>query len=69
METVTIEVKGMTCGACVAAVERVLHDLHGVEKVDVSLERGQATVDFDAAEVAEDDLRAAIEEAGYDVGA
>ena len=69
METITIKIKGMTCGACVAAVGRVLHGLHGVEKVDVSLDRGEATVEFDAAEVGEEDLQAAIEEAGYDVGA
>jgi copper chaperone len=67
METTTIKIKGMTCGACVAAVGRVLHAMHGVEKVDVSLERGEASIEFDRAEVAEEDLRAAIEEAGYDV--
>ena len=69
MTTTTIKIKGMTCGACVAAVGRVLHALHGVEKVDVSLERGEALVEFDGAEVADEDLRAAIEEAGYDVPA
>ena len=69
METITIRVKGMTCGGCVAAVGRVLHKLDGVEKVDVSLERGQASVEFDAARVGEEDLRAAIEDAGYDVDA
>ena len=67
METTTIKIKGMTCGACVAAVGRVLQALHGVEKVDVSLERGEALIEFDAAEVADEDLSAAIEEAGYDV--
>jgi len=67
METVTMKVKGMTCSGCVAAVGRVLHELGGVAKVDVSLERGEATVEFDRARVQETDLRAAIEDAGYDV--
>ena len=67
METITMKVKGMTCGGCVASVERVLRELEGVEKVDVSLEKGEASVAFDAAKVEREDLRAAIEDAGYDV--
>ena len=67
MNTTTINVKGMTCSGCVASVERVLHALDGVGKVDVSLERGEATVEFDATRVKLEDLHAAIEDAGYDV--
>ena len=67
MEAITLKVKGMTCGGCVAAVERVLSGLDGVATVGVSLDRGEATVEFDGARVAESDLRAAIEDAGYDV--
>ena len=67
MESTTIKVQGMTCGGCVASVERVLRALEGVGKVDVSLERAQATVEFDATRVKLGDLHAAIEDAGYDV--
>jgi copper chaperone len=67
METITMKVKGMTCGGCVAAVERVLRELDGVGRVEVSLERGEASVAFDAAKVEKEDLRAAVEDAGYDV--
>jgi Cu+-exporting ATPase len=35
--TVTIPVKGMTCAACVSAVEKALSDIGGVEKVTVNL--------------------------------
>lgn len=66
MENVTIKVNGMTCGGCVASVERVLHALDGVGKVDVSLANAEAKVEFDRARVSEDALRAAIEDAGYD---
>ena len=66
MDAVTLKVKGMTCGGCVASVERVLHELAGVEKVNVSLAAGEANVEFDPARVSEDDLRAAIEDAGYE---
>ena len=67
MDEITLKVKGMTCGGCVAAVERVLSALDGVGKVAVSLERGEAAVEFDEKRVSESDLSAAIEEAGYDV--
>lgn len=67
MESITLKVQGMTCGGCVASVERVLRGLDGVAKVGVSLERGEAAVEFDRARVSVEDLRGAIEDAGYDV--
>jgi copper ion binding protein len=69
METVTMNVKGMTCGGCVASVTRVLKAVPGVESVDVKLQPGQATVRYDASKVAVPRLKAAIEDAGYDVPA
>ena len=67
MQSVTMKVKGMTCGGCVASVERVLREVDGVGKVDVSLQRGEATVEYapERADVAK--LREAIEDAGFDV--
>jgi copper ion binding protein len=69
METVTMNVKGMTCGGCVASVTRVLKAVPGVESVDVKLQPGQATVRYDASKVELPRLKAAIEDAGYDVAA
>jgi copper chaperone len=66
METTTIKVKGMTCGGCVASVERVLRGLDGVGEVSVSLENGEAEVKFDLERVKPEALRSAIEDAGYD---
>ena len=69
METVTLNVLGMSCGGCVASVTRVLKAVPGVDQVDVKLNPGQATVRFDAAKVAVPALKEAIEGAGYDVAA
>ena len=69
METVTLNVKGMTCGGCVASVTRVLKAVPGVDAVDVKLQPGQATVRSDASKVDVPRLRAAIEGAGSDVAA
>lgn len=67
METVTMKVEGMTCGGCVASVTRVLKSTPGVSDAQVTLQPGAATVTFDPAKVQVGQLKAAIEEAGFDV--
>ena len=51
METITMNVKGMTCGGCVASVTRVLKAVPGVADVAVTLQPGAATVTYDPAQV------------------
>ena len=67
METITMNVNGMSCGGCVASVTRVLKAVPGVSDVEVSLRPGTAKVSFDPARTAAPALRSAIEDAGYDV--
>jgi copper chaperone len=64
--TTTITVDGMTCGHCVAAVQTEVGKLDGVTGVAVDLASGQVTV---VADRAPDPgaLRAAVEEAGYEI--
>lgn len=66
METTTIKVDGMSCGGCVKSVTGVLTALDGVAKAEVSLEQKQAVVEFDAAKVTRDQLKAVVEDAGFD---
>jgi copper chaperone len=67
METVSLDVQGMTCGGCVASVTRVLKAVPGVADVAVTLQPGVAKVTFDPGRTGPPALRAAIEAAGYDV--
>ena len=67
METITLGIKGMTCGGCVASVQRALKALDGVGEVDVSLEREQATIEYESGRVDPARLRTVIEDAGYEV--
>lgn len=60
----TYTVTGMTCGHCVASVTEEVQEVPGVEKVDVVLETGQVTV-TSAEPLDEAPVRAAVEEAGY----
>ena len=66
MTTATYTVTGMTCGHCVSAVTEEVSQLPGVTAVDVDLTSGGLTVTSDAP-VEESAVRAAVEEAGYEV--
>ena len=66
MSTATYTVVGMTCGHCVNAVTDEVSQVAGITGVDVDLATGGLTVRSDAA-VDEAAVRAAVEEAGYEV--
>ena len=65
METVELEVQGMDCQGCVQSVTRMLNGVPGVAQVDVSLEQGRARVTYDPAKSGPDQLKRAIQRAGY----
>jgi copper chaperone len=67
MENIALNVQGMTCGGCVASVTRVLKAVPGVSDVAVTLEPPVANVTFDPVRAQPAALRAAIEDAGFDV--
>jgi P-type Cu+ transporter len=66
---VTFPVTGMTCASCVRRVEKALKKVGGVAEAQVNLATEKARVAFDPAEASLDDLRRAVEKAGYGVGA
>ena len=66
MTTQTYTVDGMTCDHCVKAVSEEIGKLEGVTGVDVELATGSVTVASDGG-VPDDDVRAAVDEAGYEV--
>jgi copper chaperone len=66
MEQIVIKVGGMSCQGCVKNVGGVLQALPGVGEVVVSLEAGEARVDYDPVQISVAALRAAIEDAGFD---
>ena len=66
MSTATFTVAGMTCGHCVNAVTEEVSQVAGVTAVDVDLASGGLTVTSEAP-VDGSAVRAAVEEAGYEV--
>lgn len=67
MQTVTLNVQGMSCGHCVKAVEGSVGDLAGVGSVKVNLEASQVEVVFDETSVTLDQIKETIDDQGYDV--
>ncbi|MEW1981066.1 heavy-metal-associated domain-containing protein [Citricoccus sp. NPDC079358] len=68
--TTDIKINGMTCNHCVASVTEELQELPGVTGVDITLVAGGtslATVATEGRAPAPEDLKAAVEEAGYAV--
>ena len=57
----------MTCAACVSHVEKALRGVEGVEASAVNLATERATVQYTANIADIEDLRAAVEDAGYSV--
>ena len=66
IDTTTVTVAGMTCEHCVRSVRSELTKLDGVDDVDVDLASGQVTMRT-SGPVEPDAVRAAVEEAGYEV--
>ncbi len=66
---VTFPVTGMTCASCVRRVEKALSRVEGVREAQVNLATETARVALDPAVVTQEHLRAAVERAGYGVGA
>ena len=61
-----VHVEGMGCQNCVKHVKEALEGLDGITGADVSLEANSAVITL-AKDVADEAIKAAIDEAGYDV--
>jgi copper chaperone len=66
MGTMVLKVGGMSCGGCVKSVTGVLEALPGVTKAEVSLEKGEATVCFEAGKVTREQMIQVIDDAGFE---
>lgn len=64
MDTIKLNVEGMSCNHCKMAVEKAVKGINGVESVQVSLDKREAIVTGSAAREL---LVQAIEDAGYQV--
>jgi len=66
---IQLGVKGMTCAACAARVEKALASLNGVQTAAVNLATQSAQVLYDPEKTGIRDMRRGVEAAGYEVRA
>ena len=64
MNTIHLQVEGMSCGSCVKHVTQALQPLPGVSGVEVDLQSGQVRVSGDLPQ-GSDPLVSALTAAGY----
>uniref|UniRef100_A0A8C8YLX5 Copper-transporting ATPase 2 n=1 Tax=Prolemur simus TaxID=1328070 RepID=A0A8C8YLX5_PROSS len=64
--TTELAVAGMTCASCVQSIEGVISQREGVQQVSVSLAEGTGTVLHDPSVISSEELRAAIEDMGFE---
>ena len=67
MQTEHIIVSGMTCGGCVNSLTRALKAVAGVGDVNVTLATGETSVQYDENLTSPEQLRSAVENAGYGI--
>ncbi|GAA4581578.1 cation transporter [Planotetraspora phitsanulokensis] len=65
MSVKTYTVQGMTCGHCVSSVKEEVGEVAGVTGVEVDLASGRLDVAGEG--VADEAVRLAVQEAGYEI--
>jgi mercuric ion binding protein len=65
INTVTLEVQGMTCAACPITVKTALKRVSGVSDVKVDYKTGIAEVNYDPNKTSPDELAKAITSVGF----
>ncbi|CAK7289114.1 Copper-transporting ATPase 2 [Vulpes lagopus] len=65
-DTVMLTIAGMTCASCVQSIEGLISQREGVQQISVSLAEGTAVVLYDPSIIGPEELRAAVEEMGFE---
>lgn len=65
MQTITLNVEGMSCNHCVNTIEKTLKDMGATGKVNLGAKTVEVSYDENGLSV--DTIKEAIEEQGYDV--
>jgi copper chaperone CopZ len=64
MEDLTLQITGMSCGHCVARVQKALSKLDGVDVRNVEV--GSAEMSYDPSRVSPDQILEAVDAAGFE---
>lgn len=67
MNTLKLNVNGMSCDHCVKSIKNGLLEKNGVAFVEVSLKEKSFKIDYSEVVITIDEIKNVIEEIGYDV--
>jgi copper chaperone CopZ len=62
---ITLSIEGMECPNCAMILERIEDKLAGVLMAEASYRKARLVVEFDEAQVSEEEIRAEVERLGY----
>jgi copper chaperone CopZ len=65
LETVTVEVEGMTCESCEVPIKAALAATSGIHSAEVSYKNGNARIQYDSLQTNLDKIKSAITATGY----
>ena len=65
MKEISLKIEGMHCNGCSARLEKVLNNFDGVKNAKVSFEDKQAVINFDESKTSIENIKEAIEDAGF----
>jgi Cu+-exporting ATPase len=64
-KVITVKIGGMTCAACVRAVEKAIGEIEGVRDVKVNLSTEKARIVYNPSLVSLEEIKGAVESIGY----
>lgn len=67
MENIELRIEGMHCTGCSARLQKVLSNLDGVSRAEVSFEKGMANIEFNKEIITLDEIKNAIVDSGFEV--
>ncbi|MBF0858648.1 heavy-metal-associated domain-containing protein [Gluconobacter sp. LMG 31484] len=67
VSVVTFKVDGMSCQGCSGKLQSALSNVSGVSSAQVTLDPGQAAIQYDEQKVTPVALRHVVEDVGFDV--
>jgi len=65
VDTITLDIEGMTCTGCEATVKSAAGSVDGVLETDASYESGKATIKYDKSKTNREAITAAIDNTGF----
>jgi len=67
IQTINLEIKGMTCTSCEEHINHSVNQLNGIVKIKSSYENGNAEIEFDNSKTTLEEIEKAVNSTGYSV--